>query len=84
MAGDMFRDIESGKMFIVKSVDPGIIILGTRDGTHSMFVNPNDKESRFLPFVEGREKRNLKWLRKSDDHLFSNLVEGKLCFVDRF
>jgi hypothetical protein len=58
--GDMFKDIKSGKMFIVKSVDPRIIILGTRDGTHSMFVNPNDIECMFLPFVEDEAKRNLK------------------------
>jgi len=56
----MFKDIKSGKMFIVKSVDPRIIILGTKDGTHSIFVNPSDIESMFLPFVEDKAKRNLK------------------------
>jgi hypothetical protein len=55
-AGDMFKNIESGKMFTVKSVDPRIIILGTKDGTHSMFVNPNNIESVFLPFVEEEVK----------------------------
>jgi len=54
--GDMFKEIESGKMFIVKSVDPRIIILGTKDGTHSMFVNPNSMESVFVPFVEDEVK----------------------------
>ncbi len=55
--GDLFKDIESGKMFIVKSVDPKIIILGSKDGTHSMFVNPNDIESMFLPFIEDEGKK---------------------------
>ena len=54
--GDMFKDIKSEKMFIVKSVDPKIIILGTKDGTHSIFVNPSDIESMFLPFVEDEVK----------------------------
>lgn len=58
-AGDMFKNIESGKMFTVKSVNSSIIILGTKDGTHSMFVNPNNIESVFLPFVEEEVKRNL-------------------------
>ena len=55
-AGDMFKNIESGKMFTVKSVDPSIIILGTKDGSHSMFVNPNSMESVFVPFVEDEVK----------------------------
>jgi hypothetical protein len=59
-AGDMFKNIESGKMFTVKSVDSSIIILGTKDGTHSMFVNPNNMESVFMPFVEGEAKDKLK------------------------
>ena len=59
-AGDMFKNIESGKVFAVKSVDPSIIILGTKDGFHSMFVNPNNMESAFLPFVEGEAKDKLK------------------------
>ena len=52
----MFKHIESGKMFIVKSVDSRIIILGTKDGSHSMFVNPNSIESAFVPFVEDEVK----------------------------
>ena len=59
-AGDMFKDIESGKMFIVKSVDPRIIILGTKDGSHSMFVNPNSMESVFVPIIEDEVKGKLK------------------------
>lgn len=51
-AGDMFKNIESGKVFAVKSVDSSIIILGTKDGSHSMFVNPNSMESEFLPYIE--------------------------------
>ncbi|MGD0919527.1 MAG: hypothetical protein ABSB22_24060 [Thermodesulfobacteriota bacterium] len=59
-AGDMFKNIESGKMFAVKSVDASVIILGTKDGNHSMFVNPNNMESAFLPFVEGEVKEKPK------------------------
>jgi len=54
--GDLFKEIESGKKFIVKSVDSRIIILGTKDETHSMFVNPNRIESEFVPFVEDEGK----------------------------
>ena len=56
----MSKQIESGKMFIVKSVDSRIIILGTKDGSHSMFVNPNSMESVFVPFVEDEAKGKLK------------------------
>lgn len=56
----MFKNRESGKVFTVKSVDPRIIILATKDGSHSMFVNPNGVESVFLPFVEDEVKRNVK------------------------
>jgi hypothetical protein len=59
-AGDMFKNIENGKMFTVKSVDPRVIILGTKDGTHSMFVNPNNLESVFVPFVEDEVKEKPK------------------------
>ena len=58
--GDMFKEIESGKKFIVKSVDSSIIILGTKDETHSMFVNPNSMESVFVPIVEDELKEKLK------------------------
>jgi len=54
--GDMFKNIESGKIFTVKSVDPRLIILGTKDGFQSMFVNPNNMESVFLPFAEDEVK----------------------------
>jgi len=59
-AGDMFKNIESGKIFIVKSVDSRTIILGTKDGFQSTFVNPNNMESVFAPFVEGAVKGKLK------------------------
>ncbi len=59
-AGDLFKNIENGKKFIVKSVDPHTIIFGTKDGTHSMFVNPNSIESVFVPFVEDEVKEKLK------------------------
>jgi hypothetical protein len=58
--GDMFKNIESGKIFTVKSVDPRTVILGTKDGFQSMFVNPNSMESVFLPFVEDAVKEKLK------------------------
>jgi hypothetical protein len=39
-------------MFTVKSADSKIILLGTKDETHSMFVNPDSMESIFVPFIE--------------------------------
>ncbi len=59
-AGDMFKNIENGIIFKVKSVDPRIVILGTKDGTHSMLVNPSSIESLFVPFVEDEVKEKLK------------------------
>ena len=59
-AGDMFKNIESGKTFTVKSVDRKVIILGTKDGTHSMFVNPNSIESTFVPIVEDEVNDKIK------------------------
>ncbi len=50
--GDVFKNMESGQMFTVKSIDPGIVIFGTKDGFHSKFVHPNQIESLFLPVVE--------------------------------
>ena len=58
--GDLFKNIESGKIFTVKSVDPRTVILGTKDGFQSMFVNPDSIESVFLPFVEDEVKKNPK------------------------
>jgi len=58
--GDLFKNIESGKVFTVKSVDPRTVILGTKDGFQSMFVNPNNMESVFLPFVEDEVKQKTK------------------------
>jgi len=59
-AGDMFKNIQSGKVFSVRSVNSGIIILATKDESHSMFVNPNSMESVFLPFVEEEVKKKTK------------------------
>jgi hypothetical protein len=59
-AGDLCKNIESGKMFTVKSVDPRIIVLATKDGSHSMFVNPNSIESVFLLMAEDEGKEKLK------------------------
>ncbi len=58
-AGDMFKSIENGRIFRVKSADPRIIILGTKDESHSMFVNPNSMESVFVPFVEDEIKEKV-------------------------
>ncbi len=58
--GDMFKNIESGIIFTVKSVDPRTIILGTKDGFQSMFVNPNSMESVFVPIIEDEVKGKLK------------------------
>jgi len=58
-AGDMFKSIEDGKIFRVKSVDPRIIILGTKDESHSVFVNPNSMESVFVPFLEDEIKEKV-------------------------
>jgi len=57
-SGDMFKSIKNGIIFRVKSVDANTVILGTKDGTHSMFVKPDSMESIFVPFVEdeGKEK----------------------------
>ena len=47
-------------MFSARSITPSIIILATRDGTHSMFVNPNSIDPVFMPFMEDETKRNPK------------------------
>ena len=59
-AGDMFKKVESGEVFTVKSIDSSIIILNTKDKCHSMFVNPNSIGSIFAPFVEDEGKRKPK------------------------
>jgi hypothetical protein len=59
-AGDLFKNIENGKMFKVKSVDPRIIILTTKDESHSMLINPNSMESAFVPIIEDEVNINLK------------------------
>ncbi len=59
-AGDLFKNIKNGKIFKVKSVDPRTIILGTKDGTHSMLVNPASIESAFVPFEEDQVKEKPK------------------------
>jgi hypothetical protein len=56
----MFKNIESGIIFTVKSVDPRTILLGTKDGFQSMFVNPNNMESVFVPFIGAEVKGKLK------------------------
>ncbi len=56
-AGDMFRHLQSGEVFRVKTMTPTVIILATKDDFHSMFVRPSDIGSVFLPFVEDEIKR---------------------------
>ncbi len=58
--GDLFKNIENGKVFAVKSICASMIILTTKDESHSMLVSPNRIESAFLPFVEDEAKKNLK------------------------
>ena len=58
--GDMFKNKENGKMFTVKSVSSSIIILVTKDESHSMLVNPNSIESLFLPLADDEVKKNPK------------------------
>jgi hypothetical protein len=58
-AGDMFRNVQSGEVFRVRSVNPSIIILATKDESHSMFVKPNSIESAFVPFIEDEPKTKL-------------------------
>jgi hypothetical protein len=59
-AGDMFKNVKSGEVFKVRSAHPNIIILATKDESHSMFMNPNGMESVFLPFVEEEVKKTNK------------------------
>ncbi len=58
--GDLYKSIENGKVFAVKSICPSMIILATKDESHSMLVSPNRLESAFLPCVEDEAKKNLK------------------------
>ena len=58
--GDMFKNKGNGKVFAVKSVSSSIIILATKDESHSMLVNPNNIESLFLPFAGDEAKKNPK------------------------
>ncbi|MFB3886183.1 MAG: hypothetical protein ACE144_13225 [Thermodesulfobacteriota bacterium] len=58
--GDVFKNMESGIIFIVKSVDSRTVILGTKDGFQSVFVNPNRMESVFTPVLEEEVKDKLK------------------------
>jgi hypothetical protein len=57
-AGDLYKNMESGKVFAVKGAFPSVIILETKDKSHSMFVNPNNMESMFLPYVEDEGEKN--------------------------
>ena len=58
--GDMFKNKENGKVFTVKSVSASIIILTTKDESHSMLVNPNSIESLFMPMADGEIEKKLK------------------------
>jgi hypothetical protein len=58
--GDTLKHKESGKVFTVKSVSSSLIILATKDESHSMLVNPSSIESLFLPVIDEEVKKNLK------------------------
>ena len=58
--GDLFKNVKSEQVFRVKSVDPSIIILATKDGFHSLFVKPSIIESEFQPFEEDEVKKKPK------------------------
>jgi len=58
--GDLFKNVKSGEVFRVRSVNPSMLILATRDESHSLFVNPNSMESEFLPFEEDGAKKKPK------------------------
>jgi hypothetical protein len=58
--GDLFKNVKSGEVFRVRSVDPSIIILATKDESHSLLVNPNSMESEFQPFEEDEAKKKPK------------------------
>jgi hypothetical protein len=58
--GDLLKNEKSEEVFRVKSVNPSLIILTTRDETHSLFVNPNTIESEFQPFEEDEAKKKPK------------------------
>ncbi len=58
--GDMLKHKESGKVFTVKSVSSSLIILATKDESHSTLVNPSSIESLFLPVIDEEVKKNLK------------------------
>jgi len=55
--GDVLRNIESGEVFIVKSVTPNTILLTTKDGYHTKFVRPEEIDSAFVPFAEEEAKK---------------------------
>ena len=55
--GDLLKNEKSEEVFRVKSVNPSLIILATKDEYHSLFVNPNTIESEFQPFEEDEAKK---------------------------
>ena len=57
-AGDLFKNIENGKVFAVKSVHPTLVIFTTKDESHSMLVKPDGIESAFVPFAEDEAKKS--------------------------
>jgi len=58
--GDLLKNEKSEEVFRVKSVNPSLIILATKDEYHSLFVNPNTIESEFQPFEEDEVKKKPK------------------------
>ena len=57
-AGDLFKNIENGKVFAVKSVHPTLVIFTTKDESHSLLVNPKSIESAFVPVAEDETPKN--------------------------
>jgi len=55
--GDVLKNVETGEVFTVKSITPNTILLTTKDGYHTKFVNPKEIESAFLPFEEEEAKK---------------------------
>ncbi len=55
--GDVLRNMESGEVFIVKSITPNTILLTTKDGYHTKFVRPEEIDSAFEPFSEEEAKK---------------------------
>ncbi len=81
--GDVFKNIKSGIIFTVKSVDPHTILLETKGGSHSMFVDPKGIESEFVPVIEDEAKEKLKEYTKAEIRylIIKSRRKGNLCYI---